>query len=179
MCGTFGSWKSELKIKCLHGLVEPCLSVLSESYLLHFCHLRWYPFAWSHLLAVGTAAFEDHGSMKECMLHRSWQQWWFLLQTEPTAAEVNLNIRPCPVKDHLQYHIPLNKSQNGQSWFTVIWNEALVLVLEGIPGFVMDLVELCVNVICINLCFPNAEKRMGKQSVPAELHLLEEKSQRQ
>lgn len=43
----------------------------------------------------------------------------------------------------------------------------------------MDLVEMCVNVICINLCFLNAEKLMGKQSVPAELYLLEEKSQRQ
>lgn len=67
----------------------------------------------------------------------------------------------------------------GQSRFTVIWNKALVLVLEGIPGFVMDLVELCVNVVCINLCFVNVEKLMGKQSVPAEMYLLEEKSQRQ
>lgn len=54
-----------------------------------------------------------------------------------------------------------------------------MLVLERIPGFVMDLVEMCVNVICINLCFLNAEKLMGKQSVPAELYLLEKKSQRQ
>lgn len=46
-----------------------------------------------------------------------------------------------------------------------------MLVLKGIPGFVMDLVELCVNVVCINLCFLNAEKLMVKQSVPAELYL--------
>ena len=50
-----------------------------------------------------------------------------------------------------------------------------MLGLEGIPGFVMRLAELCVNVVCINLCFVNLEKLMGKQSVPAELYLLEEK----
>lgn len=32
--------QTELKIKCLHGWVEPCLSVLSESYFLNFHHLR-------------------------------------------------------------------------------------------------------------------------------------------
>lgn len=50
-----------------------------------------------------------------------------------------------------------------------------MLCLEGIPGFVMDLAELCVNVVCVNLCFVNVEKLMGNQSVPAELYLLEEK----
>lgn len=41
----------------------------------------------------------------------------------------------------------------------------------------MDLTELCANAVCINLCFVNAEQLMGKQSVPAELYLLEEKLQ--
>lgn len=50
-----------------------------------------------------------------------------------------------------------------------------MLVLEGILGFVMDLAELCVNVVYINLCFVNTEKIMGKQSAPVELYLLNEK----
>lgn len=50
-----------------------------------------------------------------------------------------------------------------------------MLGLDVIPGFVMDLAELCVNVACFNLCFVNVEKLMGKQSAPAELYLLEEK----
>lgn len=50
-----------------------------------------------------------------------------------------------------------------------------MLGLEGIPGFVMDLAEPCINMVCINLCFVNVEKLKRKQSAPAQIYLLEEK----